>query len=143
MVRTSAQRSTSSVIRTYAAVDRSSAERSFRQEREQAASRGWDPISQRWRTEGQEQVLTVVYEIRTGYLPAPVVAAGETAEAAGAAWDAGHVAIAEVARVGGSVPDRALAGRRVAADVAAGGWHLDSLGQRDVRRGSLAAHPLG
>ncbi len=64
MARTSAQRSTSSVIRTYAAADRASAERSFQREREQAAGRGWEPVSQRWRTEGREQVLTVVYETR-------------------------------------------------------------------------------
>ena len=79
MARTSAQRSTSSVIRTYAAVDRASAERSFHREREQAAGRGWDPVSQRWRTEGQEQVLTVVYESRTGYLPAMGARDGEIA----------------------------------------------------------------
>ena len=54
----------SSVIRTYAAADRASAERSFLREREQAAGRGWEPVSQRWRTEGREQVLTVVYESR-------------------------------------------------------------------------------
>jgi proline racemase len=64
MARTSAQRSTSSVIRTYAAADRAAAERSFLREREQAAGRGWEPKSQRWRTEGREQVLTVVYESR-------------------------------------------------------------------------------
>jgi proline racemase len=82
MARTSAQRSTSSVIRTYAAVDRASAERSFRRERGQAASRGWDPVSQRWRTEGQEQVLTVVYESRTGYLPVPGASDGDIADEA-------------------------------------------------------------
>ncbi len=64
MARTSAQRSTSSVIRTYAAADRASAERSFVQERQQAAGQGWEPISRRWRTEGREQVLTVVFESR-------------------------------------------------------------------------------
>jgi proline racemase len=64
MARASAQRSTSSVIRTYAAADRAAAERSFKREREQAAGRGWEPKSQRWRTEGREQVLTVVYESR-------------------------------------------------------------------------------
>ncbi len=64
MARTSAKRSSSSVIRTYAAADRASAERSFEREREQAAGRGWEPMSQRWRTEGREHVLTVVYESR-------------------------------------------------------------------------------
>ena len=64
MTRTSAKRSSSSVIRTYAAADRASAERSFERERVQAAGRGWEPVSQRWRTEGREQVLTVVYESR-------------------------------------------------------------------------------
>jgi proline racemase len=80
MVRTSAQRSTSSVIRTYAAVDRAAAERSFRREKEQAATRGWDAVSQRWRTEGPEQVLTVVYESRMGYLSPGDATAGEAAE---------------------------------------------------------------
>ncbi len=63
MARTSARGPTSSVIRTYAAADRTSAERSFERERTQAARRGWEPISRRWRSEGREQVLTVVYSI--------------------------------------------------------------------------------
>jgi trans-L-3-hydroxyproline dehydratase len=50
------------VIRTYAAVDRASAERSYLRERQQAATRGWVPKSRRWRSEGQEHVLTVVFE---------------------------------------------------------------------------------
>ena len=62
MARTSAKRSTSTVIRTYAAADRASAERSYLRERQQAAGRGWTPMSRRWRSEGREHVLTVVYE---------------------------------------------------------------------------------
>ena len=62
MARTSAKRSTSQVIRTYAAVDRAQAERSYLRERQQAATRGWVPRSRRWRSEGQEHVLTVVFE---------------------------------------------------------------------------------
>jgi trans-L-3-hydroxyproline dehydratase len=62
MARTSAQQSSSSVIRTYAAPDRASAERSFQRERQQAASRGWQPTSRRWRSDGREHVLTVVFE---------------------------------------------------------------------------------
>ena len=62
MARTSAKRSTSQVIRTYAAVDRAQAERSYLRERQQAATRGWVPRSRRWRSEGEEHVLTVVYE---------------------------------------------------------------------------------
>ncbi len=62
MVRTSATGATSTVIRTYAAADRASAERSFLRERQQAAARGWEPKSRRWRSEGREHVLTVVYE---------------------------------------------------------------------------------
>jgi proline racemase len=62
MARTSAKRSTSQVIRTYAAGDRAQAERSYLRERQQAATRGWVPRSRRWRSEGQEHVLTVVYE---------------------------------------------------------------------------------
>jgi proline racemase len=63
MAKASAKHSTSAVIRTYAAADRASAERSFQRERQQAASRGWEPRSRRWRVEGNEQVLRVVYEI--------------------------------------------------------------------------------
>ncbi len=62
MVRASAKRATSTVIRTYAAADRASAERSFLRERQQAAARGWEAKSRRWRSEGQEHVLTVVFE---------------------------------------------------------------------------------
>lgn len=62
MARTSAKRSTSQVIRTYAAADRASAERSYLRERQLAAERGWVPKSRRWRSEGQEHVLTVVFE---------------------------------------------------------------------------------
>ena len=62
MARTSAKRSTSQVIRTYAATDRAQAERSYLRERQQAATRGWVPRSRRWRSEGKEHVLTVAYE---------------------------------------------------------------------------------
>ena len=62
MARTSAKRSADQVIRTYAAADRSQAERSYLRERQQAATRGWVPKSRRWRSEEQEHVLTVVYE---------------------------------------------------------------------------------
>jgi trans-L-3-hydroxyproline dehydratase len=62
MARISAKHSRSSVIRTYAAADRDVAEQSFERERLQAAERGWQPVSQRWRSERGEQVLTVVYE---------------------------------------------------------------------------------
>ncbi len=61
MARTSAKKSSSTVIRTYAASDRASAERSFLRERQQAAARGWEPKSRRWRSEGNEHVLTVVF----------------------------------------------------------------------------------
>lgn len=66
MARMSAQRSASSVVRTYAAADRAAAERSYLWERQQAASRGWRPRSRRWHSDGQEHVLTVVYEIGVG-----------------------------------------------------------------------------
>ncbi len=62
MARTSARRSTSQVIRTYAAADRALAERSYLRERQQAAQRGWVPSSRRWRSEGHEHVLTVIFE---------------------------------------------------------------------------------
>jgi trans-L-3-hydroxyproline dehydratase len=79
MGRTGARRSTNSVIRTYAAVDREAAERSFQHEREQAVARGWVPVSQRWRMEGHEQVLTVVFETREGP-PLALSAAGVATE---------------------------------------------------------------
>ena len=55
-------RPSETVVRTYAAADRAAAERSYRRERQQAASRGWEPTSRRWRSEGREHILTVVYE---------------------------------------------------------------------------------
>lgn len=58
------------VVRTYAAADRASAERSFMLERRQAADRGWEPRSRQWRSEGREYVLTVVYETETSAAPA-------------------------------------------------------------------------
>ena len=60
---------TSTVVRTYAATDRASAERSFLQERQQAADRGWEPRSRQWRSEGREHVLTVVYQTDGEALP--------------------------------------------------------------------------
>lgn len=66
MARVSAKQSTSSVIRTYAAADRASAERTYLRERARASSRGWTPISRRWRSQDHEHVLTVVYETGTG-----------------------------------------------------------------------------
>lgn len=71
MARTSATGATSTVIRTYAAADRASAERSFLRERQQAAARGWEPKSRRWRAEGREHVLTVVFESATTVGPSP------------------------------------------------------------------------
>ncbi|MGD8685034.1 MAG: hypothetical protein PVG27_13885, partial [Chloroflexota bacterium] len=62
MARTSAKRSSSQVIRTYAAADRAQAERSYLRERQQAATRGWVPRSRRWRSDSDEHVLTVVFE---------------------------------------------------------------------------------
>jgi hypothetical protein len=55
-------RSSGTVVRTYAAADRAAAERTYQIERQQAASRGWEPVSRRWRSEGREHVLTVVFE---------------------------------------------------------------------------------
>jgi trans-L-3-hydroxyproline dehydratase len=62
MARTDAQRPTSTIIRTYSAADRASAERTYLRERQQAAHRGWRPTSRRWGSDGREHVLTVVYE---------------------------------------------------------------------------------
>jgi proline racemase len=63
MARTSARRSSSTVVRTYAAADRAAAEASYQRERAEAALRGWQPTSHRWRTDGREHVLTVIFEI--------------------------------------------------------------------------------
>jgi proline racemase len=52
-------------VRTYAARDRETAERSYEDERVAAAERGWRPVSRFWRSEGRDQVLTVVYETST------------------------------------------------------------------------------
>ena len=86
MARTSARRSTSQVIRTYAAADRASAERSYLREREQAASRGWEPKSRRWGVEGDEHVLTVVFrtgaEVAEAFSDEPLHAAEEVRVAA-------------------------------------------------------------
>jgi proline racemase len=65
MARASAKRSSSTVVRTYAAADRAAAEASFQREHEEAARRGWHPRSHRWRTDGREHVLTVVFVSRS------------------------------------------------------------------------------
>jgi len=65
MARVSAKRSSSTVVRTYAAADRAAAEASFQREHEEAARRGWHPRSHRWRTDGREHVLTVVFVSRS------------------------------------------------------------------------------
>jgi proline racemase len=66
MARTSARWSGSTVVRTYAAVERGAVEDSFQRERDEAARRGWQPVSQRWRSDGREHVLTVVFESHAG-----------------------------------------------------------------------------
>jgi proline racemase len=66
MARTSARRSSSTVVRTYAAADRAAAEASYQRERAEAALRGWQPTSHRWRTDGREHVLTVTFEVPSG-----------------------------------------------------------------------------
>jgi len=80
-------RSSETVVRTYAAADRAAAERSYQIERQQAASRGWEPVSRRWRAEGREHVLTVVYETQGDGLPASAPQ-GQTAPAVAAASNA-------------------------------------------------------
>jgi proline racemase len=58
-------------VRTYAARDRETAERSYHEDRRLAARRGWLPASRSWRADGRDQVLTVVYELTTHDVPAP------------------------------------------------------------------------
>jgi len=109
MARASARRSSSTVVRTYAAADRAAAEGSFEREREEAERRGWQPISHRWRTDGREHVLTVVFEsgagddeatARTASSPVDSVALGETATTPRAVpWDAARAQARDVGRL--------------------------------------------
>ena len=62
-VRAPARGSRGAVVRTYAAPDRESAERSYDDDRLAAGERGWVPVSRFWRSEGRDQVLTVVFEL--------------------------------------------------------------------------------
>jgi trans-L-3-hydroxyproline dehydratase len=114
MTRTSAREAASTVVRTYAAGDRASAERSFRRERDQARRRGWEPVSQRWRSEGREHVLTVVYEVGP---EAPVVAeelkhsrAAEVAHPQPVPWTVAQARARDDARVGVETLDLHCAG---------------------------------
>jgi proline racemase len=66
MARTSTGRSGGTVVRTYAAAERDAAEGLFERERVEAAQRGWWPVSHRWRSDGREHVLTVVFESQIG-----------------------------------------------------------------------------
>ena len=80
------------VIRTYSAHDRASAERSYFLERQQAAERGWEPTSRRWRSEGREHILTVVYQA-DGASPSladwsPLATEPPSEEARSIPWDA-------------------------------------------------------
>ena len=138
MARTSAQRATSSIIRTYAATERDAAERSFQQERQQAASRGWLPVSRRWRSEANEHVLTVVFEVRDdAHGPGDEVVAqvsGRAARRAGAAPRTGR-------RAGAGSGSSATATRAVAEPAApptSDGdvlpWDAQRAGERDSGR---------
>ena len=62
-VRAPARGSRGAVVRTYAAPDRETAERSYDDDRLAAGERGWVPVSRFWRSEGRDQVLTVVFEL--------------------------------------------------------------------------------
>ena len=100
-------RSSDTVVRTYAAADRAAAERSYQIERQQAASRGWEPISRRWRSEGREHVLTVVYETLgqgTGHPGSPplrgsMVATAVAVRARPLPWDRVRAAERDTSRV--------------------------------------------
>ncbi|MCY7418008.1 MAG: hypothetical protein LH650_05850, partial [Chloroflexi bacterium] len=52
------------VIRTYTGVDRQAAEVAYRADVRTARSAGWVPVAHRWRTEGDQQELAVVFELR-------------------------------------------------------------------------------
>ena len=73
------------VIRTYTGVDRQAAETAYRADVQTARSAGWVPVAHRWRTEGDQQELAVVFELRgpaSAAPPAPVIADSLATQAA-------------------------------------------------------------
>ena len=107
MARTGAQRSTSTIIRTYAAADRASAERTFLRERQQASQQGWRPTSRQWRSDGREHTLTVVYETAGEGGGEIGLAAYETAGEGGAGIGLGGAGIGQA---GGDAPGSTVVG---------------------------------
>lgn len=69
------------VIRTYTGVDRHAAETAYRADVRTARSAGWVPVAHRWRTEGDQHELAVVFELReaTDTHPAGPAVAGPLA----------------------------------------------------------------
>jgi hypothetical protein len=51
------------VIRTYSGPDRQAVESAYRADVGTARLAGWVPVAHRWRTEGDQQVLAVVFEL--------------------------------------------------------------------------------
>jgi proline racemase len=84
-IRTPARGSRESVVRTYAARDRETAEQSYTDERLAARERGWLPVSRFWRSQGSDQVLTVVYGLTWDDVSVAALAAVPPVELAGAA----------------------------------------------------------
>ena len=51
------------VIRTYSGTDRQAAEAAYRSDVRTARAAGWVPVAHRWRTDGDRQELSVVFEL--------------------------------------------------------------------------------
>ncbi len=64
------------VIRTYTGVDRPAADAAYRADVETARSAGWVPVAHRWRTEGDQHELAVVFELRQGRSAESTIPAG-------------------------------------------------------------------
>jgi trans-L-3-hydroxyproline dehydratase len=72
------------VIRTYTGPDRASAQEAYRRDADKARAAGWVAVAHRWRMEGDQQELAVVFELRqpTAVEP-PKAVEGPGAEPAG------------------------------------------------------------
>lgn len=54
------------VIRTYTGPDRASTQEAYRRDARQARDQGWTPVAHRWRVDGDDHELAVVFELRDG-----------------------------------------------------------------------------
>ncbi len=124
------------VIRTYSGPDRQAVESAYRTDVGTARLAGWVPVAHRWRTEGDRQVLAVVFELPgvepanrpdtgspvestaepTAAESAPIVAAGDVAVdvAAGGAQGMAPVSVAEDADEAAAMAIPAISGSSAA-----------------------------